>query len=556
MHRQHGFAWRHSEISAWTIAFGVETARIYREEEWRGLKPDSSIPTHYTPLPPRVDSEPRWRTSTPTFEFFSDLNTPLPGPFREPIKFRYFEHTPNCPNKISPNDLLDSYDRPRNVRACPHCHGRLRRGESAPNNWHTPLHWDISTQEVFGGRPIPPKSIHPAYRPLKWVTRPVIEDGVRKVEGDWEDWVVPELKSWSTSKKSHLLDQNYFEPARMQGAVRNKFCIFRVLPDEANTPQISHSYTPEIDDQGKKVTKPIVCLRMDVDPGDRALEEGLDESGESDTKRHYRLDPWKPMHFVFENDGEVFRVWWLSNGKAKVTTDTTRLREEYALSRKTQFENAVLIREVSPQGRVSCTGDLRWFTTALPSPTKEEKAEWGKILKEYGLPELKLGARETRAVPTTRQTTQGRTIRVEHDSTSGVKVNTLRQRKIRRMRQAEKKTDTPLPDELLSKYVDGMSLSDADPICRGGCFALVQLHHLELKRLGPYSATVTEIFTALDLERRESVRNSVKYVRKAANRKGLSQEELQGRIDRARTRIDLAYEQAEVFRRRHCIEHG
>jgi hypothetical protein len=45
----------------------------------------------------------------------------------------------------------------------------------------------------------------------------------------------------------------------------------------------------------------------------------------------------------------VFRVWWLSIGKAKVTTDTARLREEYALDRKTQFERAVLIREASPQ---------------------------------------------------------------------------------------------------------------------------------------------------------------------------------------------------------------
>jgi hypothetical protein len=274
----------------------------------------------------------------------------------------------------------------------------------------------------------------------------VIEGGVRKVEGDWEDWVVPELKSWSTTQKSHPLDQNYFETARMQGAVRNDFCIFRVLPDESNTPQISHSYTPKIDDTGKKLTKPIVCLRMDVDPGDRALEEELDESDESDTKRHYRLDPWKPMHFVFENDGDVFRVWWLSIGKAKVTTDTAQLREEYELESKTQFERAVLLREASPQGRVLRTGDLCWFITTTTQPTKEEKAEWNRTLKGYGLPEqLKMCTRETREIPRTRQTTQGRTIRVEHDSTSGVKVNTLRQREIRRMRQAEKKTDPPLP---------------------------------------------------------------------------------------------------------------
>jgi hypothetical protein len=166
----------------------------------------------------------------PSLDYFlGDPNTPFPGPWREPSKFRYFAHTPNCSNKISPNDLLDSYDRPLNVRACPHCHGRLRRGESEPNNWCTPLHWDSETQEVFAARKIP-RSSRPAYRDtLKWMTRPVIEDGVRKVEGDWEGWVAPELKSWSTSQESHALDQNYFEPARMQGAVRNNKSIFRVL---------------------------------------------------------------------------------------------------------------------------------------------------------------------------------------------------------------------------------------------------------------------------------------------------------------------------------------
>jgi hypothetical protein len=107
-----------------------------------------------------------------------------------------------------------------------------------------------------------PNRLIPPYRPLKWLTRSVIEGGVRKVEGDWEDWVVPELKSWSTTQKSHPLDQNYFETARMQGAVRNDFCIFRVLPDESNTPQISHSYTPKIDDTGKKLTKPKANLRI------------------------------------------------------------------------------------------------------------------------------------------------------------------------------------------------------------------------------------------------------------------------------------------------------
>jgi hypothetical protein len=189
--------------------------------------------------------------------FLGDPNTPLPGPWREPIKFRYFAHTPNCPNKLSPHDLLDSYDRPLNVRACPHCHGRLRQGESAPNTWCTPLHWDVATQEVFAARPIPRLS-RSAYREtLKWVTRPVIEDGVQKVEGWWEERVVPELKSWSTSQESHALDQNYFEPARMQGAVRNNFCIFRVLSDASNNDQISHSYTSRVDEKGNRLTKPL-----------------------------------------------------------------------------------------------------------------------------------------------------------------------------------------------------------------------------------------------------------------------------------------------------------
>jgi hypothetical protein len=46
--------------------------------------------------PPRVGSEPPWRTAKSPFKFFGDQNAPLPGPFREPIKFRYFEHTPDC----------------------------------------------------------------------------------------------------------------------------------------------------------------------------------------------------------------------------------------------------------------------------------------------------------------------------------------------------------------------------------------------------------------------------------------------------------------------------
>lgn len=301
--------------------------------------------------------------------FLSEPNTPLPGPYLEPIRFSYFAHTPNCPNKISPNDLVDKYDRPLKVRACPHCHGRFRKGESEPNTWHTPLHWDVATQEVFGGHPIP-KPTRPAYREtLKWV------------KGDWADpWVVPELKSWSTRKEVHPLDQNYFEPARMQGAVRNDFCISRVLPDEANTPSIARSY---IDDKDKKYTKPIRVCVMDVDPGDRALEEGLDESDERDTKRHYRLDPWKLMPMVFKNGGDVFRVWWLSLGKAKVTTDTARIREQYESDNRPLAASLVLLPDavLSPEDR------------------RDLQAEWNRILKEeHGLPELKLGTRETRAI--------------------------------------------------------------------------------------------------------------------------------------------------------------
>jgi hypothetical protein len=101
-----------------------------------------------------------------------------------------------------------------------------------------------------------------------------------------------------------------------------------------------------------------------------------------------------------------------------------------------------------------------------------------------------------------------------------------------------------------------MSPSDADPICRGGCFALVQLHHLELKRLGAYSTPAKEVWVAFALERRKSIRNAIKYERKAANRNGLSQEVLQGRINHAKSRVDQAFDHAEVFRRRHCIDHG
>ena len=43
----------------------------------------------------------------PLLDYFLGYpNTPLPGPRREPVKFRYFAHTPDCPNKISPNDAI------------------------------------------------------------------------------------------------------------------------------------------------------------------------------------------------------------------------------------------------------------------------------------------------------------------------------------------------------------------------------------------------------------------------------------------------------------------
>jgi hypothetical protein len=202
-----------------------------------------------------------------------------------------------------------------------------------------------------------------------------------------------------------------------------------------------------------------------------------------------------------------------------------------------------------------------------PEDLRTLKAEWNKILKEeHDLPELKLGTRETRAIPTTRQTTKGRSrtqqvtqermSSVAHDLASGVKVNTLIQREIRLTRQT-KKAARYAEDEipLLSQYVDKMSAA-ANPLCQGGCFALVKLHHLELKRLAPYAATADEVFAALERERRESVRNATKYERKAAKRSGLSNDVTQERINQRRARIALAYEQAEVFRRGHCIKHG
>jgi hypothetical protein len=136
---------------------------------------------------------------------------------------------------------------------------------------------------------------------LKWVTRPVIEDGVQKVEGWWEERVVPGLKLWSTSQESHAIDQNYFEPARMQGAVRNNQSIFRVLSDTSNNDQISHSYTSRVDEKGNRLTKPLLCFVIDPDS-----EEPTTESEDtSESVPHYRLAPWKLMPFLFENDGSV-----------------------------------------------------------------------------------------------------------------------------------------------------------------------------------------------------------------------------------------------------------
>jgi hypothetical protein len=301
--------------------------------------------------------------------FLGDPNTPLPGPYREPIRFRYFAHTPDCPNKISPNDLVDSYDRPLNVRACPHCHGRLRKGESAPNTWHTPLHWDVATQEVFGPpitkQPTEPPSFTKHYfeAPGKlpvanFVRKTTVEqdplyperkDKGPYVVGDYEEWVVPELKLWSTDQESHPLDQNYFEPARMQGAVRNNFCIFRVLdveanitfisPSDSNNDEIAESYITEKDENGRRLTKPLRVLKIEPENvfALREEEEGFaadyhalfNDEDRNETVSHHRIEPWKLMPYVFENGGSVSRVWWCSIGKTKVTTDTARLREEY-----------------------------------------------------------------------------------------------------------------------------------------------------------------------------------------------------------------------------------
>jgi hypothetical protein len=458
------------------------------------------------------------------------------------------------------------------------------------------MHWDMATQEVFGGRPIPKPAPDdkdyfgpPGKPPLtNFVRKSTVEQAPKYPErkdsgpyvvGDWEDWVEPELKSWSADKEVHPLDQNYFLAERMQGAVRNNNKIFRVLSGDNRDEngeidlidQISYSYIATKDEKGNRLAKPLMCLNIrKAQPPD--TQEPATKSHDSHApsrqwRQYWRPTPWKLIPFVLKNSDGEFRVWWRSIGKAKATTDTARLREEYALSQKTQFEHAVLIREVSPlvhtgflKGRRrTCTNTygLLWFINAsdLPFPTKEEKAERNRILKGYRLPELKIGTRETREIPTIRRTTKGRSIRVEHDSTSGVKINTLRQREIRRTRQTKKKTQYA-EGELLSKYVDNRPSPNVDLLCRGGCFALVRLHHLELKYLGPYSTTVTEVFAALDLERRKSVRSALKYERKAARRKGLSNEVVQERIDRRRTRIDRAFDHAEVFRRPHCIDHG
>lgn len=137
-----------------------------------------------------------------------------------------------------------------------------------------------------------------------------------------------------------------------------------------------------------------------------------------------------------------------------------------------------------------------------------------------------------------------------------MKINTLIQREIRRTRQTKKKAryaEDEIP--LLSEYVD--KNVNANPLCQGGCFAIIPIRcRIELKRLGPYGLAVDKAFEQLDGELRASLRNSVKQERKNARRSNLGQEELQGRIDRARIRIESAYAQAALFRRLHCRDHA
>jgi hypothetical protein len=125
----------HAANNLW-FQFGLTQLQFLKKESkaerkfWERYCPQKSVPRRTAP-PPRVDSEAPWPTPKSPFKFFGDIGTSLPGPWREPIKFSYFSYKPNCPNPISPNDLLDESDRPLNKHACPHSHGLLRRGESA-----------------------------------------------------------------------------------------------------------------------------------------------------------------------------------------------------------------------------------------------------------------------------------------------------------------------------------------------------------------------------------------------------------------------------------------
>jgi hypothetical protein len=376
-HRAYGLAWGDREISAWTKSFGVEASKAFHEEDWQGLE-SIPCPANHVPLSPRADRTPLFRTSTSTFEFFSDLNTPLPGPWSEPIQFRYFRHTADCPNPISPDDLRDKYDRPQRVRACPHCRGLLRKSESPKPEWTTPIHWDPRTQEVFAARPIPKARLYPARRRMTWITHPIVEDGVRKVAGHWEEWLDPTLKAWTRDQKTYGVDQNYFR--------------------------------------------------------------------------------------------------------------TQRLQRGFLLS-------------------------------------------------------------------TAQQTGYVSRVEIDQSIANGMKLNTLRQRAIRKSRKA--RTDAKYASDdipLLSCYVDKMS-KDVDPLCEGGCFALVPFNRrLELKRLGPYDTPGEEVFKRLDEERKASVCNGVKLARRKARRSNLDASE--ATVQNAKARIESAFEQCAIFRRRYCEEHG
>lgn len=625
-HRAYGLAWDDREISAWTKTFGVEGPKTFREEEWKGLEPIPS-PANYKPLPTRPDRTPLWRTSTSTFEFFGDLNTPLPGPWQEPIEFRYFNHAADCPNPISPNDLMDEHGRPLKVRGCKHCAGKLRVGQSAANTWTTPMHWDLDTQEVFAASPTPkpwrykpaswiarrevddiclvewqadarengmrfcqPKaqpttSSYPATHALSWVTQPVIEDGKNKVEGHWEEWVVREMRPWTRSQKKHDVDQNYFASARMQGATRNSFCIFNILTGDDSEILFSGALfgnddkTP--DERDRSSDRYLVVAKRVPEEIEPARESDI-ANDDNKRGRSWRLSPWYPTHFVYENEAGVFRVWssiWKAPGKTVHTTDTVRLREEYESDLKTHVERLELLRDAVPQRRtgfsrftpcflmsektgtnrtLTNTGGILWFVTEnhMPTPTKGETAEWEHSLKELGLAPLAFDTRETRAVSATRKTRYASTVKIDHDSAEGVKLNTLRQRAIRTSRKAEAETQYASDEiPLLSRYVDQMS-PEADPLCEGGCFALVPFNRrLDLKRLGPYDLPVDEAFDRLDEERKASMRNAVKLTRRKARRSNRDSEGTEALVQDAKARIKSAFEQSEIFRRSHCIEH-